>query len=302
MRLKQRGFTVAELLVATAVAGIAAAAMTATIIRQQRFFSAADEILATRAQLRDGADILASDLRGAAVGQFGLPVLTDTAVEMLTTIATSVVCTAPIGPAMGLPPASLASGSTLTSILVQPDTGDVALILAVPKTSPDSASWQSYRVASFKPRSLSTSCPPSTGFTTAGDAFSGATGFQLTLATNPSAPLRAGAPIHFLRRARYSFYRSSDGARYLGYRRCGAFPPFTCAAIQPVSGPYKAIAFRYFDESGGEITSAAESFRVARVEIAISGQSARDISLTGDSRRAWRDSIVVTVSPRNRMR
>ena len=308
MRLKRFGFTVAELLVATAVAGVAAAAMTATIVRQQRFYSAASEVLTTRSQLRDGADILASDIRGAAVGLFGLPVMTDTAVEMYTVIATSVACSAPSGATIGLPPATLVSGNTLTSMLYQPDTGDVAIVYAVPSGVIDSAFWDIHRIASFSSRALNVACAPSTGFTVAGDAFTAATGYQLTLATLPSPAVRTGAPIHFVRRARYSFYRSSDGEWYLGYRRCSASSPFTCAAIQPVSGPYRpyrassppGLAFRYFDSSGRQLNAAAESFNVARVDIVLRGESANAVALVGDSRKVWRDSILVTVSPRNR--
>jgi hypothetical protein len=299
--LRRRAFTVAELLVATAVAGVATALMTATIVRQQRFYSAAGEILSTRSQLRDAADILASDLRGASVAMFGLPVMTDTAVELLTVIATSVACAPPLGGVVGLPPARLVAGHALTSILVQPDTGDLALIREASLTVPDSGTWESFRIAAFASRSLAATCPSSSGFTTPGDEFSGATGYQLTLTLASSPAIQKGAPIYFLRRARYSYYRSSDGERYLGYRRCSASAPFTCAAIQPVSGPYSGMTFRYYDSSGAQVTTAAESFRVARVDVVLTGSSASAIALTGDSRTIWHDSVVVTVSPRNRM-
>jgi prepilin-type N-terminal cleavage/methylation domain-containing protein len=308
MRLKPWGFTLAELLVATAIAGVAATAMTATIVRQQKFYSAASEILTTRSQLRDGADVLASDIRGASVELFGLPVMTDTAIEMFTVVGTSVACDLPAGTSIGLPPASLVSGNTLTSLLYQPDTGDLALIHVIPSGVIDSAEWQTYRIASFGSRALNVACASTTGFTTPGDAFAGATAFQLTLTTAASPAVRSGAAIHFVRRARYSFYRSSDGEWYLGYRRCSATAPFPCASIQPVSGPYRpyragsppGLTFRYFDAGGMQLTTPAESFRVARVDIVLRGESANAVALTGDSRKVWRDSILVTVSPRNR--
>ena len=112
MRLSVRsGFTVAELLVATAVAGIATALMTVTVVRQQRFYSSAAQVMDVRSQLRDAADILASDIRGAAIAGFGLPFMSDTAIEMFTTVGTSVACSLPAPNAIGLPPASLVSGS-----------------------------------------------------------------------------------------------------------------------------------------------------------------------------------------------
>ena len=102
--------------------------------KQQRFFSSASEIIGVRSQLRDAADILASDIRGASVSSLGLPVMTDTAVELYTTIASSVACGLPVGGTIGLPPSTLVTGHTLTSILTQPDTGDIASIYVVPPT------------------------------------------------------------------------------------------------------------------------------------------------------------------------
>jgi prepilin-type N-terminal cleavage/methylation domain-containing protein len=310
VQVKRGGFTIAELLVATAIAGVAAALMTVTIVHQQRFYSSAGEVLEVRSQMRDASDILTGDIRGAAVEMFGLPVMTDTAIEMVSVIATSVACSPPLGATLGLPPASLVAGNTLTSILAQPDTGDLAIMYAMPAGNPDSARWEAYRIASFAPRSLTVSCPASTGFTTGGDSFAGATGYQLTLAVAPSSAVRKGALLYFLRRARYSLYRSSDGEWYLGYRRCGAAPPFACASIQPVSGPYRpyrasspaGISFRYFDSNGSEITNALQSRTVARVDVIMRGERAHGIALTGDARKIWRDSIAVSVSPRNRMR
>ncbi len=296
------GFTVAELLVATAVAGITCGLMTMTIVRQQRFYSSASAILGVRAQLRDAADVLASDIRSASVASFGLPVMMDTAFEMYSVIASSVVCMSGSPTTMGLPPTTLTSGNTLTAMLAQPDTGDIAAIF-----SSDSSRWENLRVAAFGSRSLATSCPASTGFTTLGDA---AAGYQLTLVAAPQVTVKAGSIVHFLRRARYSFYRSSDGEWYLGYRRCGVSTPFACSSIQPVSGPYHpyrasgggGVTFRYRDKYGGDVTSAALSTSVARIDIVLRGQSASAISLAGDARQIWRDSVVVSVSPRNRTR
>jgi prepilin-type N-terminal cleavage/methylation domain-containing protein len=306
MRLtRRRGFTLVELLVATAIAGLAAAAMTLTLSRQQRFYSSAGAILDVRSQVRDGADVLVSDIRSAAVGRFGLPLMTDSAIEMFTVIASSVACSAPSGATVGIPPLVLARGNTLTSILFQPDTGDVAVAYAA-STNPDSSGWESLGIASFTSRSLASSCPPSSGFTSAGDAAAGRSGYSVTFAQPPASAVRAGAPIAFLRRVRYSLYRSSDNRWYLGYRRCSAASG-VCAAIQPVSGPYRGysssagssgLSFRYFDSLGTELVSSSTD--VARVDIVLRGQTLRAASLTGDSRIAYRDSLVVSVSPRNR--
>ncbi|HKY97800.1 MAG TPA: prepilin-type N-terminal cleavage/methylation domain-containing protein [Gemmatimonadaceae bacterium] len=304
--MKPRGFTLVELLIATAIAGVAAAFMTVTVVRQQRFYSGAAEVLGVRAELRDGADVLVNDLRSAAIATFGLPVMTDTAVEMISIIGGSVACTAPAGAAIELPPTTLAAGHTLTSLLAQPDTGDFALLFGA-GPSPDSGEWETHRIASFTSRSVTTTCSPATGFTDATDAISSSPAFLLTLASNPSTSVRKGAPVHFLRRARYSLYKSSDGEWYLGYRRCSITPPNSCSAIQPVSGPYRRLqsgsepgmSFRYYDRLGAELADASQSSRVARIEIVLRGESRTHVAFSGDRKHSWRDSVVVSVAPRN---
>ena len=309
---KRRGFTLIEVIVAVGLAALVGSTLLMTLRRQQRFYGSAAEMMQVRAQLRDAADVLAADLRGAAVARYGLPLMTDSAVELFTTIGASVVCAAPSGRTLFMPPAALASGTFLTSLLAAPDTGDVALIYAMPGGIPDSAQWVEFRVAAFGSRSLATSCPASTGFTSAADAAAKRSGYALTLTTDSPPAVRKGAPVRFLRRARYSLYRSSDGNWYLGYRRCNATGTPACATIQPVSGPYlpfkKAgapdggLAFRYFDSDGTELTDASLSPMVARIDIVLRGETARAVSLAGDARSRYRDSAIVSISPRNRVR
>lgn len=307
----RRAFTLPELLVSVAIAGVVAGAITTTLVRQQRFFGAAAEVLDVRAQLRDAADVLASDIRGAAVASFGLPVMSDSAIELYTNIGTSVACLAPAGVIVGLAPSVLANGNTLTSLLATPDTGDLAAIYSIPAGNIDSARWVTLRVAAFSSRSLTSTCPSSTGFTTVADAVAGATGYQVTLASSPGADVHKGAPVRFLRRARYSIYKSSDAKWYLGYRRCTVGVPASCAVIQPVSGPYRSygprggesgLSFRYYDVNGTEVPAGSSGRSVARVDIVIRGESSRRVALAGDAQRTFRDSAVVTVSPRNRSR
>ena len=291
-------------MVAIVIAGGMAAAMVTTLARQQRFYSSAAAILDIRAQLRDAGDILSTDLRGAALS-LGVPVMTDSAVEMFTTVASSIVCTSGVA-TFGLPPAVLASGANLTSVLAVPDTGDLAVVY-LSRPPPDSASWETHRIAGFASRSLAVVCPPSSGFTRAGET--GSPAFEVTLATPPSQLVRPGAPIHFVRRARYSLYRSSDSKWYLGYRRCAPIGQSSCAAIQPVAGPYdgyaptrSGLAFKYFNRDGVELPPGSSSAALARIDVVVRGASSRQANIAGDSRSRYRDSVVISVAPRNRAR
>lgn len=305
------GFTLAELIVSVVIAGVIGGAITTTLVRQQRFFGAAAEVLDVRAQLRDAADVLASDLRGAAVASFGLPVMTDSAIELYTNIGTSVACSAPSGSVVALAPSALANGNTLTSLLVTPDTGDLAAVYSIPSNNVDSARWETRRISAFTTRSLSTTCPSSTGFTTVADAVAGATAYQVTLASSPGPDVHRGAPVRFLRRARYSIYKSSDGKWYLGYRRCSVGVPSSCSSVQPLSGPYRpygargtesGLSFRYYDVNGVEVPTGSNGKSVARIDVVVRGASSRRVALGGDAQSTFRDSVVVSISPRNRVR
>lgn len=305
-----KGFSLPEVLIAVAVAGIAASFMIGTLVRQQQFYGSASAILETRAHLRDAADVLATDVRGAAVGLLGLPVMRDSAIEMFTTIVASVVCESSSATSISIPPASRESGNTLTSVLAMPDSDDLAVVFTFPPGRPDSGQWETLRVASFVQRSVTSACPEATGFTSAGDVAAGAKSFVVTFASGAAHPLSPGAPIHFVRRARYSLYRSSDNKWYLGYRRCDVSAGSSCGAIQPVSGPYSdyssakgsGLGFRYYGEDGSEILPGGDSRLVNRVDITLRGKSARAGDLAGDTRAIYRDSVVVSVSPRNRVR
>jgi prepilin-type N-terminal cleavage/methylation domain-containing protein len=306
------GFTLIELIVAAVLAAVVGAALMMSLRKQERFYASATEMMQLRAQLRDAADVLVADIRGAAVSRYGLTLMTDTALEFFSTLGTSVLCAAPSGKTLFLPPATLSSGAVLTSFVASPDTGDLALVLSFPNAKPDSAHWIESRISAFASRSLNTSCPAATGFTSALDAAASRTGYALTLPAALPSEVRKGAPVRFVRRARYSLYRSSDGAWYLGYRRCNAIGQSVCATIQPVSGPYLAysrggtsvsgLAFRYFDTNGNELFDAALSPELARVDVVLRGETSRAVALIGDARQRYRDSSVVTVSPRNRVR
>jgi hypothetical protein len=54
--------------------------------------------------------------------------------------------------------------------------------------------------------------------------------------------------------------------------------------------------------NGAQLTSSAQSAAVSRVDIVLRGEAAGKVALAGDARKTWRDSVIVSVSPRNRLR
>ncbi|HKR08492.1 MAG TPA: hypothetical protein VJS39_04820, partial [Gemmatimonadaceae bacterium] len=219
------------------------------------------------------------------------------------TVGRSAVCQQLAPSVVGLPPAS-ALTSTLTSFAMQPDTGDLALFYV--DSAPPSSRWHRYRIVAFNTRSISTTCPVSSGFASDADMASGAKAYAVSLDA-PLDAVRAGSPVRFVRRGRYSLYRASDGDWYLGYRRCNAIGASVCGAIQPLSGPYRpyspdvnqsGLALQYFDRVG--LDARAAPLSIARVEITARAASRQSLLVEG---RQWTasDSAHLSVAARNRL-
>jgi prepilin-type N-terminal cleavage/methylation domain-containing protein len=298
------GFTLIELAMVLAILGVVGSAIGLTLLRQQRFYRGTEELVGAREGVRDAIEILSTDIRGMSIADTAR-LLADSAVEMFASVGSSVVCQI-AGSEIGLPAGTSPRGNTLTALVTQPDTGDLALFL---RDSADGGSlWERHRIAAFSARSKATTCPPSTGFAAADDVDATRTAFVVVLSTSLSDRVHRGAPVRFIRRGRYSLYRSSDGSWYLGYRRCNALGPSVCGAIQPLSGPYRAyssnprstgLLFEFFDRSGARLPPGSSSLTLARVDITARSESRQRLVVEG---RSWMpaDSATMSIAVRNR--
>jgi prepilin-type N-terminal cleavage/methylation domain-containing protein len=301
---RRGGFTLTELAVVLAILGVVGSAIGLTLLRQQRFYRGATELLYAREGVRDAMEILSTDVRGMSTADTAM-LLADSAVELFANIGSSVVCQV-TGAEIGLPQAVSPRGNTLTAFLAQPDTGDLALFF---RDSMEAGSqWERHRIVGFSSRSLAAACPAATGFAPAEAVDAGATGFLIALSTPLSSHVGRGAPVRFIRHGRYSLYRAADGDWYLGYRRCNAIGSSVCGAIQPLSGPYRAysgnvgstgLLFEYFDVLVERLGAGSSSLTLARVDITARAESRQRLTVEG---HAWMpsDSATVTVAVRNR--
>ena len=286
-----------------AIVGILGSTVGLLMMRQQRFYRGTSELIATRQSVRDAIEVLTTDLRGMSVADTAR-LLADSAMEFFSTVGSSVVCHK-VGPSeVGLPPASPV-GATLSSFATQPDTGDLALFYV--HSASATPHWYRYRIVGFSSHAASTTCPVASGFASEADLASGAKGYAVSLDAPLAGVVRAGSPVTFIRRGRYSLYRGSDGEWYLGYRRCNATGASVCSAIQPLSGPYQSyssdanqsgLVFEYFDRTGSDARSAPLS--VARVDVTARAASRQSLLVEG---RRWapKDSAHVSVAIRNRL-
>jgi prepilin-type N-terminal cleavage/methylation domain-containing protein len=297
-------FTLIELVVVLFILGVVGGAIGLTLLRQQRFYRGATELLYAREGVRDAMELLSTDIRGMSTADTAR-LLADSAMELFASIGSSVVCQI-AGAEIGLPEAVSSPGNTLTAFTTEPDTGDLVLFY---RDSIDAGSqWERHRIAGFGSRPIAATCPASTGFNRAGDAGAGARGFLVTLSSPLSSHVARGAPVRFIRRGRYSLYRAGDGESYLGYRRCNAMGPSVCGAIQPLSGPYRAysssegstgLLFEYFDALGARLGAGASPLALARVDVTARAESRQRLSVEG---RSWTpgDSATVALGIRNR--
>jgi prepilin-type N-terminal cleavage/methylation domain-containing protein len=284
------GFSLLELVVVLTMLGLVGGTIGSLLLRQQRFYRGASELLFAREGVRDAIDVLATDIRGIAVSDT-VRLLADSAIEMFSSIGSSVVCERSSDTRIAVPQPH-ASGNTLTSLLIEPDTGDLALFYR--DTALNAVGWERHRIARFSSGESAATCP----------------GFQLELSAPLSPDVHPGTPVRFIRRGRYSLYRAADGDWYLGYRRCNALGPSTCGSVQPLSGPYRGystdrdqtgLLFEYFDAHGGRLTGTYSPLELARVDVTVRAESRQRLVIERRSMTAG-DSATVSIAIRNRTR
>ena len=298
---RRRGaFTLIEIVAVVGIIGLVGTLVSATMSRQQRLYRATRETLDVRRSVRDAIAILAEEIRGSS-SRDTIRLMSDSAIELFTGLGASVACAAMSATDLGLAPGS-ASGIGLTSWLSTPDTGDLALVYRAASSTP--GVWERYRIRGVSTRSTASACPAATGLSSGPGA--SASSYVLTLSPAP-ASIPAGAPIRFIRRGRYSLYRSSDGKWYLGYRRCNAIGASSCGAIQPLSGYYRpyssdsartGILFRFFDAANRALSPGSDPLRIARVQIVARALSPTPVTMDG-SAKPIADSSVASAALRN---
>ena len=307
---RRAGLTLIEIMVALVLLSIIAGGIMSVVMRQQRFYQSATEVIDTRAQIRQAASVVPVDVRGISSVDGDIVEMTDSSLEVRGNIGSAVLCSrvAAGGEAIiTVTPMNLADGSVFTSFLARPKVNDLALVFndSLPGTADDT--WNTYTITGID--SATAGCPQFTD----PNKDAGKYRYLYTLSgPTPSltfAPqmIVDGAPVRFVRRVRYALYKSgSDSKWWLGYRECrgnGA----ECDAVQPVSGPYRpyvpndtansGLSFVYRDSTGA-VT--ATPTNVARIDLFVNGETQSPVSLGGNkAAETYRDYQRVTIAIRN---
>ncbi|MBI3567628.1 MAG: hypothetical protein HY084_05430 [Gemmatimonadetes bacterium] len=223
----RRGAGLAELVVALALSALLSMAGVAALIGVERYTRRAAVDDDAQRVLREVESVLAAELRAAAADS--ITVRGDTAVDLFTGVATSVVC-AVAGAVLVLPSDQAASGVPYLHVRTTPLAGDV---LAAYDTA---GAWHAARVDSAQWNADGAGCSTASGFRTAADSVARLRVLRLRIATELT--VGAGAPVRLFRRGRYALIRGGDGSWGLGWRRCDELG--VCGASQPVAGPLAA--------------------------------------------------------------
>src|SRR5687768_13604903 len=151
---RRYGLSLTEVIVVISLLGMIGATIGSAILNQQRFHRDASELLDVRQGVRDAMEVLSGDIRGSTPADT-IRLKADSALELFTTIGTSVACRTASGTAIYI--AAESSGNTLTSFLLAPDTGDLVLVFRT-TGDPTVGTWERHRLAALTARSSRPGC------------------------------------------------------------------------------------------------------------------------------------------------
>ena len=301
--VRRRGFTLVELIIAMLLFSIVMGAAMQVILKQQRFYRGAGELLEMRTGLRQGVTMLTSDLRAVYPAAGDVYEWTRSKIGFRSITGSSIICLLPSTTKIVIPPRTLLQNNSLTTWLAVPVVGDSILVYDEGReVGNDDDVWRGYQITAVSRVNGVNTCLPSTGYTISGDVRPST---EFTLSAALPGTVVTGAPMRFFRRVDYGIYQASDSLWYLGASDClpGRMP--VCSSYQPVSGPYRPLSgttssglvLSYFDSAGAELDPATGSaLNIARLGMIVRGET--DAPFSTDEFQ--RDSATFTVGLRNR--
>lgn len=255
------GFTAIEMLVALIISAIAMTVLARVAGTERQVLGAVSDRTDGRAELDVAAGGLPLDLR--ALGDpldLRASEARDSAVEFRQTISSAIVCDTLAGMTRFAP---ADDDPRFGGSLRQPEAGDTAWVLD------STLAWRPMAIASVSSASGS-ACGAGGPVLTAAALVESRTAVRLA----GGAVVPPGSVVRVTRPFRYSFYRSSDHAWYLGARDWNT----TTArfnTIQPVAGPFLqpaegGVGLTYMDSTGAALpTPLSDARRVVAVKLTL---------------------------------
>ena len=303
----RRGFTLTELMITVVLFGLVMAVLMRVIVRQQKFYRSANEVIDTRTQVRQAMSVLPLDLRGVSSIGADIKAISDSSITVLATYGTGVICSMS-GNEFVLPPENLGR-HVLSSFAQRVRRGDTVMVFneGTGRGASDD-SWSRLRVDTVVTQT--SGCAPYLNPNGTENGYDRPV-VRLSAGAMP-AGVTAGAAVRFVRPVRYSFYVAGDGRWYLGYAQN---VNGTWDAPQPLAGPFQpyddtgtntnstsGLRFAYFDQAGNAVTGTDSTARasIARIDLQFLARGTDVNNVAIASGATFRDSILVRVAVRNR--
>jgi prepilin-type N-terminal cleavage/methylation domain-containing protein len=304
------GFSLPELIVSLVLLGLVMGSMMTLLMRQQRFYRSANEIVDARTQVRQAIDMVPADLRVLSSSDVrngtDIYASTDNTIDFRAITGSAVLCKITNLSKILIPPTNLTAGTALTTWIDQPQAGDSMFIYDdSAATGNGDDHWNVYGINAVGSNG---GCGLASGLVRQTDVDAGLTGYSISLATPMTATISIGAPIRFFRRRRYELYQPSGSSSwYLGMYDCRS----SCATLSPVSGPFAAysatagstgLRFTYLDSLGNELTptSITERAKIARIQLTARADTRAPVDIPGRPKATVRDSLTLDITLRNR--
>ena len=303
------GLTLIELMISVVLLGLLGGLIVGFLLKQQRFYTGANEILLTRTQVRQAAVMMPSDLRAINPAGGDIYAMTDTSIEFRSTFGGSYICSTDVVNAkVAIPPVTLAKGSVLTSWTQTPTIGDSLALYVEGTSGPLDDSWTLHKITALG-QSFSNAAPGCTsasGLMKSTDVNASNPSYNFTISPTQAATVQPGAAVRFFKKVHYSLYKAPDNNWYLGYFDCRTGRVPVCNSIAPVAGPLRpsvagspslaGLQMTYYDTLGA-VT--ANKTLVSRISILLQNQGTKTIQLAGGSPQTFRDSLRIEVGLRN---
>jgi prepilin-type N-terminal cleavage/methylation domain-containing protein len=311
----RRGFSLTELMIALVLVGIVGTAVSTVLVKQQRYYRTAGDLLETRSQIRQAVSTLPADLRSVSSSSGDIRAMSASSIDFDATIGGGVVCQASVVAAgaiqdVYLLPRESGGGSRYTTWASAPQPGDRAVVYnEAGNTFSAPVALVTHMSGSVVDNAAAAAACTNSWYLTPAENALTRPWVRLNLGSTVPAtsPATRGMPIRFLRRVRYSLTQAADDREwYLGYEEfdaAGAARP-----MQIMSGPYRPLAadttsgltFAYYNADGAVLPFTATT-QVARVEIVVRGLTRGTAPQSGSVRADGRlaDSDQLNVGLRN---
>jgi len=280
---RPRGFTLIEMIISLAIAGILLTAAYRLLVANQRFYRSQSVVHDIQSNVREAALILSSELREVSASGGDLQLMSDTSITINAMRVLGFVC-APPDMLLGR---VVVRNSALFKYRNIDATRDSVFIFReglTNRTSDDR--WLRGRVNG----TAAALCSDGTAGTRIGMASLLGTGNFLQLDS-----VTQGSPVRAFETVNYRLY-SSGGTWWLGVSNLVSG---SWTAVSAVAGPMRAndgVWFTYLDSTGA-VTATATNVRA--IQVNVRGQSTQAISIPGHPSGTYSDSLSIRVAVRN---